>query len=214
MQGIVHGDIKPENILVFMDDDAYTAKIADLGYAALAWANKPLQLAVAKPWTDPKYGGESISLSTARELDSFSFGQVCVWLFDQIASRGDQESARSNNASISLMERISQGGVYEETSKLLERVPELDLQQRLNLKELLCSSLEIEREQRGCDFDRVVNLLGGKRYHKYRRNFLTKSAYTKQNHGALNRHQRPRSYNTSCGLPGNSLLEMVSPGHC
>jgi hypothetical protein len=197
-----------------MDDDVYTAKIADLGYAALSWVNKPLQLAVAKPWTDPKYGGESISLSTAKELDSFSFGQVCVWLFDQIALRGDQESARSNNASISLMERIQQGGAYEEIPKLLERVLELDLQQRLNLKELLCSSLETEREQRGCDFDRIVNLLGGKRYPKYRRNFFIGFAYTKQKHGALIRHQRPRPYNTSYGLPGNYLLELVSPEHC
>jgi hypothetical protein len=77
------------------------------------------------------------------------------------------------------MDRISQGGAYEEIPKLLERVLELNLQQRLNLKELLCSSLETESAQRGCDFDRIVYLLGGKRYLKYRRNLVIGFAYTK-----------------------------------
>jgi serine/threonine protein kinase len=170
---IIHGDIKPINILVFKNqNDGYTAKVADLGYATLATNNDLVQVATSEPWTDPNYRGERLDLSTAKKLDSYSFGLVCVWLLKQTSSmRSPFSSDTAKDASFNLVERIAHCHNLDERMKLIGHISDLDCQQQLNLEGLFRLCLEGGREHRSSNFQHFLELLGESRSGNLRENF-------------------------------------------
>lgn len=156
---VIHGDIKPNNILVFKDDSGgYAAKVTDFGYATLVTGSDSARLAISEPWTDPKYRGEHLDIHAAKKLDGYSFGLVCAWLLHQICF---DKSFQSSNE---LVLHIARTQEFEEIFNMLEEVPDLSSQQRLNLKELFHSTLPINRDQRSADFSYFLELLGKTRY--------------------------------------------------
>ncbi|KAH8885906.1 kinase-like protein [Thozetella sp. PMI_491] len=79
---LVHGDIKPQNVLVFKDDSgSFTAKVADFGFSTqYALDNHRIMLPESKPWFAPeclRYPG--FSPQEAVRTDIFSFGMLCLW---------------------------------------------------------------------------------------------------------------------------------------
>lgn len=159
LSDIIHGDIKPNNILVFKDDRrGYAAKVADFGYATRVTGNGSARLTISEPWTDPKYRGEQLDIITAKKLDNYSFGLVCVWLLHHISSD------RSFQNSDKLVSHITQTQKFEDILDMLEEIPDLSPQQRLNLKELCHLTLPINRDQRSADSSHFLDLLGETRY--------------------------------------------------
>src|SRR5438034_3833483 len=80
--GIVHGDIKPGNVLVFIDDSGgYTAKVVDFGYSTLAAGDDDLiMMPKSRPWNAPEHHHRGFKLSQAMAMDAYSFGLLCLWL--------------------------------------------------------------------------------------------------------------------------------------
>lgn len=82
MIDIVHGDIKPQNILVYQNDDgSVTAKVTDFGYSCLGSTEhdivKPPESA---PWNAPEIKfNEWFLLRDAKKTDVYSFGMVCLY---------------------------------------------------------------------------------------------------------------------------------------
>ncbi|KAI3323109.1 hypothetical protein HD806DRAFT_497980 [Xylariaceae sp. AK1471] len=81
----VHGDIKPENILIFKDvDDEFSAKVADFGYSTLFAKDSEsaeVTLPLSWPWTAPEIEDCNIvTFEQAKQADVFSFGLVCFWI--------------------------------------------------------------------------------------------------------------------------------------
>jgi serine/threonine protein kinase len=84
LQDIVHGDIKPENVLIFKEKSGmYGAKVIDFGYSTRYMnEDQRLKLAISTPWNAPENIDTSLkwNFDDAKNTDIFSFGMVCLWL--------------------------------------------------------------------------------------------------------------------------------------
>ncbi|KAF2462866.1 uncharacterized protein BDR25DRAFT_320419 [Lindgomyces ingoldianus] len=88
--GVIHGDLKPDNILVFqVSKDTFRAKISDFGFACLTEDLKseaPDDLAqhvslpgFSPPWEAPEAGGD-ILLTNLSKVDVYGFGLLACYL--------------------------------------------------------------------------------------------------------------------------------------
>lgn len=83
-QGIAHGDIKPGNILVFQASEASALEIqvADFGFSSFDKTDSDLvKVARTEPWEAPEWHPNYFTLREAKQMDVYSFGLICMWLF-------------------------------------------------------------------------------------------------------------------------------------
>ncbi|KAK6337820.1 hypothetical protein TWF696_001299 [Orbilia brochopaga] len=81
----VHGDLKPDNILIFKDPTGkFSAKVTDFGYSTIfAQGNQDaiITLPFSWPWTAPEVEEDyHVTLQQAKSADIFSYGLICYWL--------------------------------------------------------------------------------------------------------------------------------------
>lgn len=78
----MHGDIKPQNILVFRERDSYVAKVIDFGYSTQFIAEDEFIIVPKSwPWYAPEHSEyDSFRPSQARKMDIFSLGMLCIWV--------------------------------------------------------------------------------------------------------------------------------------
>jgi serine/threonine protein kinase len=81
---MTHGDIKPQNVLVFQDKAGNIfAKLADFGHSGwdLLESEKILiKPPRSRPWDAPEYHYQGFSVMQAKLMDIFSFGMLCMWI--------------------------------------------------------------------------------------------------------------------------------------
>jgi serine/threonine protein kinase len=102
--GIVHGDIKPHNVLIFQDElGAFRAKITDFGYSTCYFhENDLIQLPKSMPWNAPEYNGLGVTPAQARKMDIFSLGILFFWLiFERYLSNVEPFPEEAQWASLS-----------------------------------------------------------------------------------------------------------------
>ena len=73
--GLIHGDVKPENILLFQGvrEKKFTAKIADFGFSG-SEVSGDVTRGFTRIWNDPH------STKTTSSNDIYSFGLICAYL--------------------------------------------------------------------------------------------------------------------------------------
>jgi serine/threonine protein kinase len=79
---IVHGDIKPQNVLIFKDGKGgLQAKLTDFGHSCLGKdENDPIYLPRSRPWNDPNWDDECFEIHEAKRMDIYSLGMVCLFV--------------------------------------------------------------------------------------------------------------------------------------
>jgi serine/threonine protein kinase len=82
MQGIIHGDIKPQNVLVFENNDGgYFPRVADFGFSTHFHTEDDLvYVPESVPWTAPERTHRAFTPASARKMDIYSFGMLCMWV--------------------------------------------------------------------------------------------------------------------------------------
>jgi len=132
-QEMIHGDVKPQNVLVFKQEtwklksELIYAKLGDFGYSG--WnmnptANVTLHLPRSRPWDAPEYHHRAFGIREAKRLDIFSVGIVCLWFLfhDKMASLqfALQQKSSSDGISARLISLCSENAL--EDIKALEEL--------------------------------------------------------------------------------------------
>lgn len=156
-EGIVHGDIKPANVLIFENDSKqYVAKVADFGYSTwLGGANDMILMPRTLHWTAPEWHHRPIHGASAVRMDVYSFGMLCLWLLcyhgGETAHRDFYEDLKSKEATSAL------------AHQLLTETHDVNDEQRRHLHQLFDLSLAIEPAERCSNFGQLVRLLAPNR---------------------------------------------------
>lgn len=79
---IIHGDIKPQNTLIFDNTSrGYTAKVADFGYSTqYATPIDLIHMPRSPAWAAPEWHHRGFTSAQATKMDIYSFGMLVLWL--------------------------------------------------------------------------------------------------------------------------------------
>ena len=173
--GVVHGDIKPQNVLVFKDatNRKITVKVTDFGYSTLTVGESgKVSLPKSRPWNAPEHHFGEFESREAKKTDVYSFGMLCLWfLFGNRLSDIPQTAADGTTELISfdahllgcrtLLEDLKdEDRVKDIASHLVESTPGLDIEYKTRLKEIFSLTLPLNPGKRTCGLARVIGLLG------------------------------------------------------
>ena len=176
--GVVHGDIKPQNVLVFKDaiTGKITVKVADFGYSTLTVGGSgKVLLPKSSPWNAPEHHFGEFKVQEAKKMDVYSFGMLCLWfLFGNRLSGIPQTTADGTAELISfnvpllgcptLLELLKgEDRVEDIANHLVESMPGLNVEYKIRLKDIFSLTLPLNPGKRSCDLARVIGLLSQKR---------------------------------------------------
>ena len=169
---VVHGDIKPDNVLVFNSStpDEYGIKVTDLGCSSFGIKEDDLvKLPQSEPWEAREYHKRWFSLKAAKRMDVYSFGLFVLWLFfhkERFTYREDVETKlgeafeTGTMACEALQSSKDDGTILSYALDLVAKSPHLSDDARLILQQVFNLSLQWDPNRRAPDMQQVALSLG------------------------------------------------------
>lgn len=78
---IVHGDIKPDNVLIFQDEtNRPFARVADFGFSTIFNSQSTVFMPKSGHWTAPEWHHRGFKPASAMKMDVYSLGVLSLWL--------------------------------------------------------------------------------------------------------------------------------------
>jgi serine/threonine protein kinase len=161
-KGIVHGDLKPQNILIFDTDNGsgqFIPQVADFGYSVLIAKDK-MNMAINMPatpgWCAPEWyqNHTAANITAAKKMDTFSFGLLCAWLLFHTTSANGHQNGREYRPDEFYPSAVA--GLISSSG--------ISATKRLQLQELFNKTLAREPQIRCSDVSQCLRLLTPKRY--------------------------------------------------
>ncbi|KAL2812568.1 hypothetical protein BDW59DRAFT_38882 [Aspergillus cavernicola] len=168
-QNVIHGDVKPENILIFKGDDdaAFTAKVGDFGFS-ISGGHDSTSVSVPRSW--PWYAPECdvyprLLYPQAIKTDVFSYGLLCLWFmfgrhFSSIPSSAEVGMLHSSSSTSTL--RLLDELKRKETlvlyaTQLVMTEETLDAEQKQVLQSFFSGCLACNPAARATDVRSLLN---------------------------------------------------------
>jgi len=163
---VIHGDIKPQNVLVFKDETGKTIfKMADFGYSTLAAGEATILLPKSRPWNAPEHHFGEFEVAAAKKTDMYSFGMLCLWILFRgapIPQNTTQFTFEASAGPRTLLEQLKDDDKVEYiANQLIESVALADLntERRIRLKEFFSLTVPLNPDKRTSDVGRLLGLL-------------------------------------------------------
>ena len=145
---IVHGDLNPDNILIFKDEHGRVIpKIADFGFSCIGSENGSLvYLPLKTPWEAPDWHAAAFEIPDAKKLEVYSLGLIFLWVVFH-----DTESQLGLGSDTALEERFFVDFFAEKRDgNYQQRIRDLKLKDApLRLAALLLKPIRNERFRQG-----------------------------------------------------------------
>jgi serine/threonine protein kinase len=152
---IIHGDIKPQNVLVFkVDSGSYTAKLADFGYSTAVADDGLINMPKSKHWNAPEHHHRGFKFSEAMKMDAYSFGILCLWLIFYNSKEYPDRNFFDDLESDDKLPALALA------NQLITTSPMLDDEWQSNLDQVFNLILVHNPEDRSFDFEQLLHLLG------------------------------------------------------
>lgn len=152
-EDIIHGDIKPANVLIFENDSSrYVAKVADFGYSTwFASDDELIKMPRSQYWVAPEWHHQYFTTANAMKMDMYSFGILCLWLLFY----NTQE-----NTTCDFYNHLNSAETASVLAhELIMAMGGLDDQRRCNLSQLFDLTLADNPAERSSDFNQLISLL-------------------------------------------------------
>jgi len=168
---VIHGDIKPQNVLVFKDATGKTTvKVADFGYSTLAVGETAkVFLPKSRPWNAPEHYFGEFNVADAKKTDVYTFGMLCLWvLFGSMSlpQKNTEYTFDISDGPHTSLEYFKDDDKMEDiASQLMDSVSLADLNAdyRIRLNEFFSLTVPLNPEKRTSDLGKVIVLLSPKR---------------------------------------------------
>ena len=155
MIGVIHGDIKPDNVLVFAtgENNGYVAKVTDFGYSTVFSGDAPIWMPKSGYWTAPEHHHRAFTPTNAKKMDAYSLGMLCLWMLWYPLRNDD-----GPNTNRDFHEALNSQGTASRLAVEVVRKA-VPLRDQVRLQEFFSLTLVDKQEERNSDFNHLLGYL-------------------------------------------------------
>jgi serine/threonine protein kinase len=161
--------VKPKNVLIFEAGvDSYNAKVADFGFSTYFQDEQEdlIQIPKSVPWSAPEYHKRYFTSQSAKLMDTYSFGMLCLWLLFYNTPSGAQHDTTSFHFEAehwqgkeNLLMSWKKDKLINWAIGLVANDASIGVKTKTNLIQLFKSSLNPDTGMRMADWGRILDLL-------------------------------------------------------